>query len=430
MIQHSEDGNTRTPVRAWPHARLSIGIDNLTVAWTLLLIGSLSFTDASAAVALSGQLNFANLLRYACVLMALASLAPELRFPVRVRLDPLWLFASYAAICVVSTAWSISPVVTLGKAVELSAAVATVVFAARRPVPGRALGQLLNVTFVFGAALLAAAAFGYFLGLPGFWAQTRGLISAQLDTWFLSGNGVGYASALTATLALDRFFKNSQRRWVMAALYLFALMTAILAQGRTGLLAFALGSFLVLAIRRRFKWLLTAGALLMIAVILFGDVIQAYLVRGEAIENLQTLSGRSVMWEAAWQSFLDHPLLGRGYGVGGRSLFLDALSGFGVEVSSLHSGFLELLTGVGLLGFVPWIASLVWTTMNAIRSGRAAKNVSTSALMLPLLAMTVMSTGAGGWLDLPLAYFLCVTAILGHASAARLRRPAPGIGSV
>lgn len=398
---------------------------NLELAWFLLLLGTLSFTDASAAVALSGQLNASNILRYVCVVLALMLIAPELRSQIRISFNPLWLFAAYAAICVVSVLWSVSPVVTLGKAVELAAATATVVFAANRSPDGRTLIRLLNVTFAFGAAMLAVAAAGYLLGFAGFSVPSKGLIAQQLDTWFLSANGVGYVSALTATVALGAALRRSNGWQPFLALYALALTTAVLAQSRTGLLAFILGSLLVLAIRRRFKTLLAACGMLLVLALAFSQTIETYLIRGEATENLQTLSGRSVMWQAAWQSFLEHPLAGRGFGVGGRSLFLTTLAGFGVQISSLHNGVLELLTGVGLLGFVPWMSSLAWTLVNAFRSGVVGRNVESCAIMAPLLAATVMSTGAGGWLDLSLAYFLCATAILAHGAAAGARRLRP-----
>jgi O-antigen ligase len=398
-------------------------VGNLELAWFFLLLGTLSFTDTTAAVALSGQLNTSNILRYACVVLALMLIAPELRAPIRFRFDPLWLFVAYTFVCISSTLWSFSPIVTLGKGVELAAATATVVFAANRGPDGRALMRLFNLTFAFGAAMLVVVAVGYVFDLPGFSVQTKGLISRQLDTWFLGANGVGYVSALSATLALNGIFRRTKARNLMWGLYALSLTTAILAQGRTGLLALLLGSLLVLAIHRRFKTLLVCCALLLLATVSFSQTIADYLVRGELAENLQTLSGRTVMWHAGWQSFLDNPLAGRGFGVGGRSLFLTSLAGFGVQLSSLHSGFLELLTGVGLFGFIPWIVSLGWTLIHAFRSGLLGKNAGVCALMIPLLTMTVMSTGAGGWFDLSLGYFLCCTAILAHGAALAKRRP-------
>ena len=133
-------------------------IDNLGCAWVLLIIGSMSFAEQStAAASLSGQLNSANLVRYACVMLALGCIAPELRHRIFLRVNPIWLFAGYVVVALMSTAWSISPVVTLGKAVELSAAVAVVLFAANRIASERALAQLFELSFISGVVTLIVA---------------------------------------------------------------------------------------------------------------------------------------------------------------------------------------------------------------------------------------------------------------------------------
>ena len=419
------DRDPSAPLRASAKAPSTrYPFDNLAIAWFLLLLGSLSFSDSTTAVALSGQLNSANLVRYSCVLAAITLLALELRHPIRVSLSPIWLYALYAVICLLSAVWSLSPIVTLGKAVELSAAVATVAFAVNRPAGDKALGQLFDVTLAFGAIILVVAASGYVMGLSGFYVRNRSLID-QLDTWFVSANGIGYVSALTATIALDRLFGRPKSWRLSAALYALSLTTAILAQGRTGLLAFVLGSLLVLAIHRRFTLLFATCGVMLLLGIAFSGTLEAYLSRGEDVDSLQTMSGRTVMWQAAWRSILDQPWIGLGYGVGGRSLFLTVLAGFGTSMSTLHNGFLEVLTGVGLLGFMPWIASLVWTLVNAFRCGLAGRHTGVSAIVVPVLATTVMSTGAGGAVDLPLAYFLCSTAILGRAALVGRSRRLP-----
>ncbi|MEQ1867515.1 MAG: O-antigen ligase family protein, partial [Micropepsaceae bacterium] len=183
------------------------------------------------------------------------------------------------------------------------------------------------------------------------------------------------------------------------------------------------GTATVLAIHRQYAVLLAGGFAVLLLAAVFAQSIETYLIRGDQLENIQTMSGRSVMWQAAWQAFLDRPVSGYGFGVGGRSLFLGPLAGFGAPISSLHSGFMELLVGVGLLGFVPWVMALVWTIRNAIVSGLRRARTQEAAIVLPLLVMTVMSTGAGGWFDTSVAYYLCCAAILGQPLARSLSAP-------
>lgn len=409
--------SNRPYMSGWLSAPTGTRMSSLSIAWLLLLLATFSHGDSSDATASQSQLSAANFVRFSFIITALALLATELRNPIRLAINPLLLFAVYATVCVLSTLWSVSPLITLGKAVELSAATATLLFAASRDPSGRQISALLDLTFWVGVGVLAIAATGYFMGFPGFWVHSKGLISKQIATWFVSANGIGYLAAFTTTIALNRMLTQSSQRLVMSSLYAFALVIAIIAQGRTGLFALVLGSLVVLAIQRQFIALLVAVTGMIALSLAFFETIQTYLVRGNYVENLQTLSGRTVMWKAAWESFISHPFAGVGFGVGGRSLFLTKLSQFGM--TSLHNGFMELLTGVGLFGFVPWISSIGWTLANAVRSGLARKNVEAAAILVPVIATTVMSIGAGGWFGVPLAYFLCSTAFLGHAAGLR-----------
>ena len=61
------------PRRLGPRPLTGLLIDNLDLAWLFLLLGSFSFTERSATEVLSGQLSLANLIRYGCMVIALAS---------------------------------------------------------------------------------------------------------------------------------------------------------------------------------------------------------------------------------------------------------------------------------------------------------------------------------------------------------------------
>jgi O-antigen ligase len=389
-------------------------MDNLGLAWLLLLFGSFSFTQRSAADVLSGQLSSSNLIRFTCILIALVLITPEVRAGFALRLNALWLFVVYVVVCVVSTMWSVSPVVTLGKAAELAVATAVVMVAANRTSNGRALDQLFKITFAFGALVLLFIAVGYVFALPGFWIQSKGVIARQMDTWFLSANSIGYLSALTAAIALDRAVGRVQGRPLMWAVLLLSVMTAFLAQGRTGLACLLLGAVAVLAIRRKYMILLAGAGLVLLMAIAFNQEILAYLTRGEPVGSLQTLTGRTVVWQGAWQSFMQHPWTGNGFGIGGRYLFVSIFAGSGEDWSMAHNGFLELLTGVGLLGLVPWSAAMLWTIANAFQFAVRRLLAGAPAIIGMMPVITFMSNGAAGWFDIVLAYFLCSVAILAH----------------
>jgi O-antigen ligase len=416
----TEQRANRATYRTAARAQSALRIDNLGAAWLLLLIGTFSFANGTAAVVLSGHLNSANIVRYVCVVGALALLAPELRSRFVLRFNPLWLFASYAAVCVLSAAWSVSAVVSLGKAAELSVATAAVVLAANRETRA-AIEQLFAVTFWFGVTCLVIVLSGYLLGLPGFWVHSTGVLP-QMDTWFLSSNNIGYLSALTATVALDRALRRTADGSLMWATFGLAVATAISAQGRTGLACFVLGVAGILVVHRRFKALLLGGFVVFLTVLFFSEEIMAYLLRGEHVGSLQTLTGRTLVWQAAWESFLERPVLGSGFGVGSRYLFMTILAGWDQQFSSAHNGLMELLTGVGLVGFAPWVVSVIWTVVNAARSALRGTYTAAAAIIPLMLVITTMSSGMGGWFDFMLGYFLCCVALLQRTPSSRRAR--------
>jgi O-antigen ligase len=140
----------------------------------------------------------------------------------------------------------------------------------------------------------------------------------------------------------------------------------ILAQSRSPATAAVLGLLTVLVLRRRFGLLALvalAGAAL-IYLTTAASVVQQAFLRGQSPELFYSLTGRIGWWKVAWDAFQDRPLLGFG-GYTGRFLVLGPL---GVtDASSFHNAWLEILVGVGLIGFLPFLATFVRTWLNLLR---------------------------------------------------------------
>jgi O-antigen ligase len=96
-------------------------------------------------------------------------------------------------------------------------------------------------------------------------------------------------------------------------------------------------------------------------------------------------------------------------------------------MSSLHNGFLEVLTGLGIIGFLIASTLLVvasfrsWSAWNAhpVYAG-------TYVLIIHVWMTTIMSTGLLGWMGYEVAIFLCIiTNIDLVRERARQRAPLP-----
>ena len=113
-------------------------------------------------------------------------------------------------------------------------------------------------------------------------------------------------------------------RWVYGALLVFHLVALLRTQTR-GSIGAALMAVVIMALlwlRSEGKRDLLIGSVVsVLAVALaFGPTIVAYVLRDNDVAELATFNRRTEIWTLAWESFLRHPLQGRGFnqaGIGG-----------------------------------------------------------------------------------------------------------------
>ena len=269
-----------------------------------------------------------------------------------------------ATTALISTLWSVYPLWTLYKSVEylidlsLLAAVVTTV---RRV---EDLKALFDLTWVVSGLLLVTVWLGIVLQpdvaiIPGI-----GLIGYQILGVFpaISSNGVGDQGGIMLLIAGTRLLSRTRQRGFYWLVALGGLVTLILAQSRSPATGTLLGLLAVLLVGRRYRLLaLVAGAgALVIAMTGAGPVLEQAFYRGQSPELFYSLSGRMIYWTRAWEVFQHDPLLGLGGYAAGRFVVLGSL---GVtDASSLHNAWLEILLGVGLVGFLPFLATFlgVW----------------------------------------------------------------------
>ena len=124
---------------------------------------------------------------------------------------------------------------------------------------------------------------------------------------------------------------------------------------------------------------------------------------------METLSGRTVVWTAALRLFEEHPVLGVGGGIGGKVVVSHISNSYISVMSSLHNGFLETLTGLGLVGFLIGSYMLLLTTWRAWGAWNSNPEFAgTYVLIIHVWLTTTMSTGALGWMGYEVALFLCI----------------------
>ena len=333
----------------------------------------------------------------------------------------------YVGIAALSTAYSAAPLVSAAKSFELGAGLAAISAVALRPDGRERLRRMANLVVTLEASLLTVAVIGFFVMRSTFaYLQPRpGFISDfTMVSPYTHSNGLASTGALAGTYALARFFqsKGDRRRYGWLGIVAVGLLGTILSSGRQGVAIWLVSVLALLLLLKPRMLVFGIIPVAMWVIASFGDAIWQALLRNRPT-TLGTLTGRTVWWGAAIDAWRDHPWTGWGYGVGGRFVALESIGRS--TTSNLHSGYFETLVGLGILGSVPLLYSLVRTCAWSVRSLLARSEVHLSILVVPLVLRTAVAQGFGAWLNFELVLFMCLVAIADRAWIDRKSQDAP-----
>ena len=301
----------------------------------------------------------------------------------------LGIFSVFALWGMASTIWSVSPLGTLFKSIEYSVMLA--LFAL--------VGSTIYLTFKehrqrlialkgvfdwhwFLMFLLMISVYAGVIVFPeyaillGYRDQTGILgFSVQGALPGLSANAVGTVGAITGVVSVVRLQLVPRSRILWVALLLVSLLTMVLTQSRSPILAFMVAVIVVLVIGRRFGFLIVSGVLLGTALFArYGHLVYEFMMRGQNEQNLTSLTGRVARWQASFEALRDQPLIGYGANAGGRMVMESALGETGSDV---HNTFVEVLLDTGVVGLIILVAGLAatWIWMFRIYSHATANPI-------------------------------------------------------
>jgi O-antigen ligase len=261
-------------------------------------------------------------------------------------------------------------------------------------------------------------------------------------------NPISFAMILAFLLAYPAL---SQRRWIAALTTVVVLAATVLSFSRTTLLVLLLGSSvvgLVAAIRRQPVWLrqtvypFAAAGLVVAGVYLLPHANGIF----DSYELSELTSGRSDIWPAAWDKFVDAPLTGWGADPAFLSdvnlvaylpvydpWLLESLRS-AVEAGSFHNIYLTVLAEKGLIVFIPSMVMAAFLIRQSWRLHahrvRFSKRDAAYATVAPLIVVIILVRGlsehAGWWADAnaTVDYLSYVAASLIIATVARLDQKA------
>jgi len=342
--------------------------------WILLYISTLVFRIRNQEATQAEPLDAWALLRIIPEMIVAAWLAARLSQRKRAAIWLKYLFtglpgalATFALVCVASTFWSVYPAWTLFKSLEYFLDIFVLAAALANIATLEAYETMFSWTWtIFGVELAWV------------WLQWPLWPGDSLEDGRLKGvipatgfNAVGQSGALFAVIALCRLLpikgsSKPHRGWCIA-LFVFGMASLLLSQTRNAVAGFAFAVLLVLVLSRR-AWLAAAGSVLagLVAVLTpIGPMVVTYLQREQSADAMASLTGRADFWGFAWDQFLQHPLVGLGAYAAGRFYIMTKL---GIDTATLHSDWVELLVGVGLLGFIPFATALLGSWWYLVRS--------------------------------------------------------------
>jgi exopolysaccharide production protein ExoQ len=215
----------------------------------------------------------------------------------------------------------------------------------------------------------------------GRWSGEKMWVGAALQK-----NGLGRLSMIAAFLYIWSFFRSAgerqsvRRRFIVAdfsilIISLYLLKSTPGSYSATGLVSFAVGIALLvlLAWTKKKRIRLPERLFAWFAVMLIAFAVTTVMVGGKSISSATsalgrdtTLTGRTDVWGSLVPVFLKKPIIGTGFGS-----FWTARTRFYFEIPDAHSGYLDILLELGLVGmavFAMFIAALMRISQKAIQS--------------------------------------------------------------
>jgi len=395
-------------LKSWRSAFSVTGLPGIAL-FCILLGAMLQVEDLSGGGAGHSSAKAILLIRTPAIVIAFLLLLFKPRVAPMRDTDLRLGYLAFAGLYFLSTAWSAIPIQTLGKSAELLLAGMVFFEASRGEHAVARIEGLRQITLLVMSLLGTLAVLGFCLRLHAFVQHRAGLItSTTAQAPFLSGNGLGYVASALILVVIAEWQAHRIRGRAAIPQLIFALSLFSVSASRTSLGILLLSVLLVVFKKSKMIGILSVAGVAVMG-IMFSTEVVTRLQGQQSSSSFVTLSGRTIVWTAAVRQFEKYPLLGVGGGVGGKTVIAHIGNLYLEEMSSLHNGFLEVLTGLGIIGFLLGAALLVvasfraWTAWNV-----HPEFAGTYVLIIHVWMSTIMSTGILGWMGYEVAIFLCI----------------------
>jgi len=256
-----------------------------------------------------------------------------------------------------------------------------------------ALASERQILLAFALSLLAFTLAGWvaYFALPevgrSLFITSHGTVVERMCGLAGQPNALGNDLAVYTALVFLLWYRGHVG-WVAAAVLGGAgLVTLLVADSRTALLAVMAG--IVAVVLRRSVWLwgsalLGTAALALLALsVQLRDLlsISGGLSRSGDPSEFFTLTGRTEIWEFAWDKIVLSPWVG--YGYNSSKFILPEFNGLpGLKVDEAHNMLLQNLLAVGIVGTAPLLCMIAQMLADFIRAPDARRDVFTILMLI------------------------------------------------
>lgn len=209
---------------------------------------------------------------------------------------------------------------------------------------------------------------------------------------FLHPNNIGQQMAITCLctiyLALQSWGSIAQRRPYMV-IFVFLLFTLLKSLSKTSILSFLLAAPVYvlrskISVQKKINLMLLASGVLAISSAALSSYLDTYLNEQQGGEDLTTATGRTVIWEMAWEMIQENPIWGYGY----QSYRDVAPQIIAIRLVHPHNEVLNMWFNLGVVGLI--LGVLTYITYYWLLRRAAKARLPQEALGLALLIFSVV----------------------------------------
>ncbi len=352
-----------TGLAFWAYRRYTVAVFLIALSpfISALLLPAGSMNDGGGAAGFGSYLRISLLMLVGCVG---AMKYWELRVRNKEKLPVQFIFLGlFLLLAVITTIYSIDRFYTFVRAASFIFFFAFLLGLKEWLRDGDHFESVIDALFMM-ILVCAALNISAMVLLPGqVWSQVE---PDRLQGLWGHPNGMGSFCMISYPLMLWKYGRiNPKWKWIIVVFAVFIMLLHIQTGSRTTLLASSIGLCVWLfTTGKKLKLVYTSLFVLILGwtVIFFGPA--SFDREGETLA-VTSLTGRTEFWEGTYFLFKERPILGYGFEVEGkiwddpRFYNPDYDLWRGSSRTSLHNGYLNVLVGTGILGFILWGIALI-----------------------------------------------------------------------